>query len=214
MILKGYILIYGYLLLILGISSICSKVFKLRTIFTKKFIHISISFCYVIMYYYFGTSIHIIIPPISFIIINILSYKFGLFKAMEDGSGNLGTIYYPISVFIMTLITHFVPGFYPAFGIGLFCMAFGDGFAPLVSGFLRSRKIYSNKTVSGTATVFGFSLMGILIFNYIFKLEFSIFEMLVVSIVSALLELFDKKGLDNLFVPLGVSLLVYLLEVI
>ena len=62
--------------------------------------------------------------------------------------------------------------------------------------------------------MFGFSLMGILIFNYIFKLEFSIFEMLVVSIVSALLELFDKKGLDNLFVPLGVSLLVYLLEVI
>ena len=41
------------------------------------------------------------------------------------------------------------------------------------------------------------------IFNYIFKLEFSVFEMLVVSIVSALLELFDKKGLDNLFVPLA-----------
>ena len=83
---------------------------------------------------------------------------------MEDGSGNLGTIYYPISVFIMALVTYFVPEFYGAFGVGLFCMAFGDGFAPLVAGYLKSRQIYNHKTISGTATVFAFSLVIIIIF--------------------------------------------------
>ena len=132
MILKGYLFTYGYLIVILLLAFGLRKIFNLRTLFTKKFIHIMISFCYLILYKYFGSSIHIIIPPLSFIVINILSYKFKLFKSMEDGSGNLGTIYYPISVFIMALVTYFIPEFYGAFGVGLFCMAFGDGFAPLV----------------------------------------------------------------------------------
>lgn len=38
--------------------------------------------------------------------------------------------------------------------------------------------------------------------------------MILISVVSAALELFDRKGLDNLFLPLGVSLVVYLMEVI
>ena len=117
MILKGYLFTYGYLIVILLLAFGLRKIFNLRTLFTKKFIHIMISFCYLILYKYFGSSIHIIIPPLSFIVINILSYKFKLFKSMEDGSGNLGTIYYPISVFIMALVTYFVPDFYGAFGV-------------------------------------------------------------------------------------------------
>lgn len=214
MILKGYLFTYGYLIVILLLAFGLRKIFNLRTLFTKKFIHIMISFCYLILYKYFGSSIHIIIPPLSFIVINILSYKFKLFKSMEDGSGNLGTIYYPISVFIMALVTYFIPEFYGAFGVGLFCMAFGDGFAPLVAGYLKSRQIYNHKTISGTATVFAFSLVIIIIFNYYFKFGLNVIDMILVSVVAAALELFDRKGLDNLFLPLGVSLVVYLMEVI
>ena len=54
----------------------------------------------------------------------------------------------------------------------------------------------------------------IIIFNYFFKFGFNVIDMFLVSVVAAALELFDRKGLDNLFLPLGVSLVVYLMEVI
>lgn len=214
MIIKGYVFTYLYLAFILFISTVVNKKFKVKKILTRKFVHISISFCYVIMYYYFGNTIHINIPPISFIILNILSKKINLFEGMEDEENSNGTIYYPISVFIMALITYFNNDFYASYGIGLFCMAFGDGFAPLVAGYLKSRKIYNHKTISGTLTVFIFSIMVAIIFNEIFVMNLNVFKIFIIGVASSLLELLGKRGLDNLYLPLGVSLLTYFLEVI
>lgn len=214
MIIRGYIYTYLYLLLVLLITYILNKKFKVRVVITRKLVHIFVSFCWIIMYHYFGTSFHMLIPPLSFIIINYISYKYDILKGMEDGGHSLGTVYYPISVFIMALITYFVNDFYFAYGIGYFCMAFGDGFAPLVAGYLKSRKIYNNKTLSGTLTVFIFSLIIVLIFNIYFKMNFGVIDIFIISLTSATLELIGIKGVDNLYLPLGVSLITFILGVI
>ncbi len=172
MIIKGYIYTYLYLFLVLLISLILNKYFKVRTKITRKLVHIFICPCWIIMYHFFGTSIHMIIPPITFIIINYLSYKYSLIKSVEDGTKSLGTIYYPISVVIMALVSYYVHSFYYAYGIGYFCMAFGDGFAPLVAGYLRSRKIYNNKTLVGSLTVLIISLIVLCISTIIYLLTF------------------------------------------
>lgn len=214
MIVKGYIFTYLYLALVLFISFILNKYFNVREIITRKIIHISISFCYVIFYKYFGSTIHVIVPPITFIILNYISYKKDLFKGMEGSVKSLGTVYYPISVFIMGLATYFDPSFYPYFGIGLFAMAFGDGFAPLIAGYLRSMKIYDNKTLVGSLTVFVITFVLCILFGYSFNLNFKIIDILLVSFSSVTLEMIGKRGLDNLYLPLGVSLVGYLLGVI
>lgn len=214
MIIKGYIYTYLFLILVILFATLCQKIFNLRTIFTKKFIHITISFCYIIMYHYFKDTIHIIIPPLSFILINYISYKFNIIKAMDDEDNTPGIVYYPISVFIMALITYFYPDFYPYYGIGLFCMAFGDGFAPLVAGYLKSRKIYNHKTISGCLTVFIFSFIIALVFDNFFQIGYNLIDVFIISTFSTLFELIGKKGLDNIFLPIGVSLVALVLEVI
>lgn len=214
MIIKGYILTYLYLGLLLFITYILNKYFKVNEIITRKLVHINVSFCYVIFYYFFGNSFHIIIPPLTFILLNYISYKKNIFKGMENNKETLGTVFYPISVLIMAIITYAVPQFYPYFGIGLFCMAFGDGLAPLIAGYLKSMKIYNNKTLVGTLTVFIISIIVVILFNQIFSLGVEAFSIILIGVVSSLLELIGINGYDNLYLPLGVSLFSFILGVI
>ena len=82
MIVKGYIYTYLYIFLVLGVASLLYK--KGNGGITRKIIHIGVSFYYVFFYKYFGTSIHIIIVPITFIILNYISYKKNILKSMEE----------------------------------------------------------------------------------------------------------------------------------
>lgn len=213
MILQGYIFTYLYILLILFITYFLSEKIKIKKIITRKIVHIGVTFCWIIMNYFFKCTIHMIIPPITFIILNYVSYKKSLFKGMENNN-SLGTIYYPISVLIMALLTYFNNDLSPAYAIGLFCMGLGDGFAPLVAGFLKSKKIINNKTVTGTLTVLIISILVALIFNLYFNLDFNIFKIIIIGISAAIIELVGVKGLDNLYLPLGIFLVVYILGVI
>ena len=210
MIAKGYIFTYLYIFAIFGISSLLYS--KGNGTLTRKLIHIGVSFCFIIFYKYFGTSIHLIVPPFTFIILNYISYKKNILKSMEEDS-SLGTVYYAVSLFIMGLITYFKNDFYYAFGIGWFVMAFGDGLAPIVSKYINSKKIYSDKTIAGSLTVLLVSLMVIILFNMIFNLGYGLEYYIIIPFSSLFLELIGRQGTDNLTLPLGVALITYLLGV-
>ena len=214
MIVKGYIFTYLYLILLLLITDILNKKFNVNEKITRKIIHICVSFCWIILYIYFKNTIHIIIPPITFIIVNYISYKKKLFKGMENDDNSLGTVLYPVSVLVMCIITYFIPEYYYAFGIGLFIMAFGDGLAPLVASKVKSKKLINNKTLSGSLTVFIVSIIVMLIFKCVFDINFTLINYILVALISTLLELIGTKGLDNLYIPLGVSIVVYLMGVL
>lgn len=201
-ILLGYFYTFGYIIAIILLSNL----FKKKE-YSRKFIHIGVSFVYFIMFHYFKYSIHLIIPPLIMIIINFLSVKFNLIKSMERDNKSYGTVYYALSMFIMALITYFFNSFKTAYFVGMFTMALGDGFAPLIADGFKSKKIYKDKTLSGAITVFLFTAILILIAlpksNYIY--------IFLVSLFATYIELYSKKGLDNIFLPLGTSLLIYIL---
>ena len=47
-----------------------------------------------------------IIPPATFIILNYVSYRLNIFKSMEmEEKGNLGTIYFPISLSVLVWLS-------------------------------------------------------------------------------------------------------------
>ena len=213
MILQGYLYTYLYLILILILSYFLSEKLNVQKMITRKIVHIMVTFCWIIMNNFFHYSIHMIIPPLSFIGLNYLSYKLNIFKGIEDGKSN-GTIYYPISVFIMSLMTYLNNNLAPAYAIGLFSMGLGDGLAPLIAKYVKSKKIINNKTITGTLTVLIVCSIVSLTFSAYYNLNYNIFYILFIGIAASLIELIGTKGLDNLFLPLGMFFIVILLGVI
>lgn len=219
-ILLGYIFVYAYLFGLLLLIGILQKKANLSSESSRKLVHIFVSFTWFIMICFFGYTWHIIIPPITFVILNYISYKKGIFSMMERNdkeNDSLGTVYYPISVLILSILTIIDNRFVAPYGIGLFCMAFGDGLAPFFGQRYRSYKFKifnSEKTLFGILTVFTCSLIISTVFALYYNLHISILELLLIAVMSALLELIGTKGIDNLLLPIGTAIITYLLIIL
>ena len=215
MIILGYILTILYVLFILGIGGLLKKKNLINEEGSRKLVHIFVSLAYIIMYKTIGISIHMIIIPIIFIILNYISYKKNLFEGMEISSRkSLGTVYYPLSMTIMATITYFENSFYPYYGIGLFIMAFADGIAPLVADKIKTKTLLNtNRSISGSLTVLIISILMLIIFKSIFNLNLNILNIVVLGLVSTILEFIGGK-FDNLILPIGISIISYLVVVL
>ncbi len=199
----GYLYTYAYVFFIILVSNIFKKEES-----SRKFIHIFVAFAWFIMNHYFKTSIHMIIPPISFIIINYISYKKNIFKTMERKKDNtLGTVYYAVSMSIMAIITYFYNDFLTCYALGLFIMALGDGLAPIVAKAFKSNVIYNNKTLAGSITIF---VVCTILFVLTIKTT-NYFYLVLCALFCTFIELYSKKGIDNILLPLASSFLVYIL---
>lgn len=83
---------------------------------TRKIVHIGVGTWIIPTTLFFDSPWMAIIPPASFVLINLLSYRFKLVKAMEGGDRNPGTIYFPLIFVILILL--FWPGGIWAGGLG------------------------------------------------------------------------------------------------
>lgn len=210
-IILGYILTYIYILGVLGISTILKNKMKEET--SRKIVHILVGLSWFIMVYFFGVSIHLIIPPLTFIFINYLSYKHNIIKAMErENKESRGTIYFALSFFLLALITTIYPKFLPFYGIGVLSMTLADGLAPFVGQKFNKQKVgNTNKTYSGSLTIFIITFVICVVFNLYFNLNISVFKLILLSFSAVILELIGKKGIDNLTLPIGLACISYLL---
>lgn len=207
-----YIVTFLYIFIILFISELLKNKKIVSEETARKVVHILVSFAYIIMYKMIYTNINIVIIPAIFIFINFISYKKNIFKGMEITSRNsMGTVFYPMSMMIMALITYFHNDFYPFYGIGLFIMAFADGLAPIVADKFQSKKIFNaNRSINGSMTVFIISIIVIFIFNIIFNLDISLIKIVLLGFISMFLEGVSGKY-DNLILPIGISIASFLI---
>lgn len=208
----GYILTFGWVFLMLGLTLVLKKRRGLQDETSRKIIHVSVAFAWVPMYLCFGASWHLVIPPAVFIVLNAVSYRQGLFAAMErsdESKKSLGTVYYAVSMTVMALWSRFFPELLPAYGTGLFCMALGDGFAPLFGGIRKgNRKLFGNRSLYGSLSVFAVCLLVIAVMTGIFSLPLGLGRMLLTALAAVALELVGLRGYDNLTLPMGVFLLM------
>ncbi len=208
-ILLGYILTYGYIFLVLVITNLIGKKKNLKSTYTRKIIHILVGLSWFIMACFFNTSWHLIIPPLTFIVINYITYKKDYLKFMQRENSK-GTIYYAISLTILSIITVLKPKFLPFYGIGALSMTIGDGLAPFIGEKFSKHKIgKTNKTIAGSLTVFFCTLLILICFNSYYILNLSILKILLLSIVAVSLEIVGKD-LDNLSLPISLSCIAYL----
>lgn len=210
MIFLGYLVCIAYVFfLIYLIGPVVGRVSNLET--SRKTIHTMLFFVWVLIDLFFKDSIHQVILPIIFIVLNTLSYKFKLYKSVErDDKNDLGTIFFAVAITIILGLAYLYPVLYIPSGIAVFCLTFGDGFAALIGFNFKSRKIKDKKSVLGFVACFVFSMLSLLAFCAIWEVPLGFVPVLVISAFAAILEL-AGKGMDNFTVSLGTFLVSYCL---
>ena len=186
---------------------------------SRKFIHVGVANWWIVAMIFFDNNIYASIVPGLFVVINYISYKKQIFKAMErDGSKkDLGTVYYAISLMILSLITFKNIEFSYIGALGILIMGYGDGFAAIIGvkyGKHKFKVLGNNKSFEGSLAMFLFSFIVALSILFIFNPVNMILYSLILAVVATILELFSPYGFDNLTVPLGTSLLYYLLVIL
>ena len=215
MILLGYILTFGWVFLMLGLTLVLKKKTGADDEVSRKIVHISVAFAYIPMYFCFGATWHLVVPPAVFIVLNAVSYRRGLFAAMErtdESKKSLGTVYYAVSMTVMAALCLVSPRCLPCYAMGLFCMALGDGFAPIFGAIRKgNRRLLGQRTLYGTISVFAVCLVVAVVISALFHMGLPFWAALLIALAGAALELVSPRGLDNLSLPLGVFLLSTLL---
>lgn len=176
---------------------------------SRKTVHIAVSNWWLIAMVFFDTPLWAAIVPATFVILNYLSYRYGIFGAMERddgaGKGDLGTVYYAISLLVLALLT-FGPGKNPLIGaVGILLMGYGDGFAALLGKKYpkgKYRIMGSTKSMTGNLTMFLVSLLTLLILFAVTGQPAVLIPALVLAALATVIEGLTPLGFDNLTVPL------------
>jgi phytol kinase len=213
MILSGYLLSYVYLFGVILLIGALQKLFRFDVEISRKVIHFFIGFVWLILYRYHAGTWHFLVVPFSFIVINYASYKLKIFKMFEreDEKNHYGTIFYAISMTVMSGVSLIWPQTLIPYGIAVFCLSFGDAAAALCGGYIRkgNRMITKEKSLYGTLGAIVFSVLGIFLFLLILPTPLQLWQILLLGVATGLLEL-AGKGLDNFTLPFGILALATL----
>ena len=207
----GIIASYVYIFLVI----IGAKFFeRLGEEASRKFIHIMLGNWWIIAMIFFDNVIWAAFVPATFVIINYVSYKKNIISVMErqdNEEEGLGTVYYALTLFILSVITF---GFLGKPEIGLapvLVMAYADGLAAIFGKKIKSKKIKIGKTeksIAGSITMFIVSFIIIAAFLCYKGMAMWPIYALIMSAFATIIELISVKGLDNITVPMAVFIML------
>jgi phytol kinase len=213
----GLILSFVFVFFMIFIATLIQKLFKLSNEFSRKIIHIAVGHWILIALYYFEDWYIAIIGPAAFILINFLSYKFTIFKAMELEERNPGTVYYAVSLTICTLLTYSQKPLLILPYLGIMAMTWGDGMAAVMGKKWPVRHIRPGKSIGGSTAFFMFTLLASIFYLLLEASNFSMGLIIIYALCTALagvlIELFSPKNLDNLTVPIILGLIGFLVGI-
>ena len=129
----GIILAFAFIFAVIGVAQFLVTRKAVTPPVARKIIHISVAHWWLIAMAFHEVLWAALVGPIVFIILNYLSYRGQVVTAMDsdESSGNLGTVYFPISLLILVLLTY--GGEVPIYvgAVGILVMGYGDGLASL-----------------------------------------------------------------------------------
>lgn len=208
MILQKYIIVYAYLLLVLGGAFAISKIFK-NNEKSRNLIHISAGLGWIIYRLLFPATIHPIIISASFVVLTIMTTILKV-DFVERKDGSLGTIFYTLAMFVMSVFGYQNPFLFDVFGIVIICLSCGDAAANIVGTAFGKTKIYKKKSLEGSIAcviVAGVAMMSI---RLIFDIEISIGTIFILAILCSITELYSGTY-DNVAIPTVLYVTSYIL---
>jgi len=215
--LTGLIVLYVYAFGLLILATVVQKWRGYPAEFTRKIVHVGAGMAVFPIYWLFDNWYIGIIPTATFIVFNYISYRFHLIKAMDLSGDTPGTVYFAFSITV--LLAFFWPRgqIYIAIA-GVMAMTWGDAFAAILGRAFGKHAYFVGKhrrTFEGSAAMFGFSFVAILLVLSFFNTGLDWYRIiassLILSLAAAFLEAISLVGLDNITVPFGTSLLLWAL---
>ncbi len=209
--LLGILLSYLYIAIVIVFAKFFENYGKEAS---RKFIHIMLGNWWIIAMYFFDNVIYASFVPATFVIINYLSYKKDIIKVMERSDNKqegLGTVYYAISLLILSIVTFGIIK-KPELGlVAVFIMAYGDGLAAVIGKKINSFKYKikdTEKSLAGSLTMFIITLIIISLYLLYINSALMVIKAVVVSTIITLIEGISIKGTDNITVPISAFLIL------
>jgi len=184
---------------------------------TRRMVHVLVATWIVPTFLLYEHWIWAALPAALFVVVNALSLRFSLIAPVEIEEPSWGTVFFPLSVAVLTAWGWSSPWRAPAVA-GVLVMGWGDAAASFVGrrwGSHRYRVGRQWRSLEGSAAMFAVGLVAIVV-------AFSIFggdpgggrvkAALAGAAMATLLEAVSLFGADNLLVPLGVAGLLALLH--
>jgi len=201
------ILAFVYIGVAIALGEMLRKALHLGQGFTRKFIHVVVGMISVPTVLWFGNLWWAVIPPLAFVIINYLDYRFGLIQAMMSSDrSNLGTVYFPLS-FAAILILFWGTPAAPTTNARLIVAAlmpltWGDALAALVGerfGRRRYALLGYTRSLEGSTTMLVASALA----TWLALGASPVTAMLaiVTALGATIAESISPWGIDNLTVP-------------
>lgn len=212
--LLGLVFSFAYVFLFIGIAGYLERRRILGASMTRKLVHIGVSHWWLFAMLWIKSPLVVSIGPAVFILLNWLSLRLNLFKGMEGNpsSRNYGTVYFPVSLLILVLLSW--NGLFPRWmaGAGILIMGWGDGLAAIVGESVKSpwgTVFGSRKSMAGTLTMFVASFFVVFILSLTFDSPSGVWIALYraggTALIGAFLEVSTPLGIDNITVPLGTA---------
>lgn len=182
---------------------------------SRKFIHIMLSNWWFIAMYFFENALWASIVPLSFVIINYISYKKNLISVMErESQDGLGTVYYAISLLILAIITFGITK-NPEIGLcSTLIMGYGDGLAGVIGKKVKSIEYKignTKKTLAGSLTMFIITFIIVATFAGFTGINLWIIKSIITAVILTIIEAISIKGTDNLSIPISACVLLFLM---
>lgn len=202
----GFIVSYIYVFLILVIGMRIEKYGKEKS---RKFVHIMTANWWFIVMIFFKSPFWPVMVTLSFIFVNIVTYRYSLFTCIEreNGARDKGTIYYGVTLLILVLLSFY----YEDMLIGLtgsLVMGYADGLAALCGqkfNWIPYHVRGNKKSFSGSLMMF---VVTVIVTGAILKYagySNNLYSCLLMGILATYLEAISDRGKDNLIVPLSVA---------
>ena len=199
-----------YVIAVVGVAELVRHNLDLKKDFTRKFVHVAIGTFIIPTFLIFDSLYYALVPPVAFIIVNVLSYKFKILKAIEEDDGNnLGTMLFPIS-FCIVMIVFWNAGPARVAGVlGILVMAWGDSAASIFGRNFGTHFYHvfrERKSFEGSIAMFMASYIALIVTLGLWghvRLDYTEIAITaaVVSIFGTFLEAISVRGFDNFIVP-------------
>lgn len=202
-----YLIISVYLLIVMITSYTVSKITKNNEI-SRNIVHIFAGFGWIFYKLFFPATIHPIIISFCFLVITIITKKLNI-QFIERNSASLGTIYFTLSMLIMSILGYKSIFLFDIFGFAIICLSCGDAAANIIGSRYGKNIIYENKSVEGMLACFCSSATAIFLLKEIYEIKFTLLSICFVALLCAITELFSADY-DNIAIPTIVYISTYI----
>mgnify|MGYP006287391713 CR=1 FL=1 len=212
----SFIYVFG----ILGIAQLLLYFQLASPPVSRKLVHIGVAHWWLLAIPFFDSVAYALVGPVAFTVLNAISLRRHLFPAMEAPRQpgkpvNLGTIYFPVSLTILVLVTFLTEMPTWVGGLGILVLGWGDGMAAVVgmaAGRIRYTVFRQRKSLIGSATMFGVSFGVVLLYSYVqlpLNAGMLLLSAAATAAVATATEAATPLGMDNLSIPTVTALFYY-----